>query len=111
MRGGLGQTIEIEPHEGYDFSFNATFDRIENPACGRMGGGNGTAGRLALADGTKLSGKGRQLVKNGPRLKLSLPGGGGYGAPANRDPVRIKADLRAGLITADQAKTDYDLNG
>jgi len=107
LRGGLGQIIEIEPREGYDFYFNAMFDRVDNPARGRDGGGEGAAGRVELADGTRLRSKGRQLVKNGQRLRLSLPGGGGYGAPEARDPALVAADLRAGLITPDQAKQDY----
>ena len=46
-RGGLGQTIEIEPRDGYAFHFNAMFDRIENPARGRNGGGPGASGGVA----------------------------------------------------------------
>lgn len=111
LRGGLGQIIEIEPREGYDFFFNAMFDRVENPARGREGGGDGAPGRVELADGTPLRSKGRQLVKNGTRLKLSLPGGGGYGAPKDRAPSLIEADLRAGLITAEQARKNYDFKG
>lgn len=107
LRGGLGQIIEIEAREGYDFYFNAMFDRVDNPARGRDGGGEGAAGRVELADGTRLRSKGRQLVRNGQRLRLSLPGGGGYGAPEGRDPKLVAADLRAGLITPDQAKQDY----
>ncbi|GAW36764.1 acetophenone carboxylase delta subunit [Roseovarius sp. A-2] len=107
LRGGLGQTIEIEPRDGYDFYFNAMFDRVENPARGRDGGAAGAAGRVELADGTKLRSKGRQLVRNGQRLKLSLPGGGGYGAPGDRDRAQLENDIRAGLITPDQAKQDY----
>jgi len=106
-RGGLGQTIEIEPREGYDFYFNAMFDRVENAARGRDGGGTGAAGRVELSDGTKLRSKGRQLIKSGQRLKLSLPGGGGYGEPSQRDKALIENDLRAGKITPAQAKEDY----
>ena len=107
FRGGLGQTIEIEPREGYDFYFNAMFDRVDNPARGRNGGANGAAGRVELSDGTKLNSKGRQLVKNGKRLRLSLPGGGGYGEPKKRDRVLIEADIEAGLISLDEANRDY----
>lgn len=107
LRGGLGQTIEIEPRKGYDFYFNAMFDRVKNPARGRDGGMPGGEGRVELADGTQLRAKGRQLIKNGQRLVLSLPGGGGYGSPSDRDPVMVAADLDAGLITKDQAKSDY----
>ena len=110
-RGGLGQTIEIEPRAGYDIYFNAMFDRVENPARGRQGGSNGAAGKVELATGQKLKSKGRQLVKNGQRLKLSLPGGGGYGSPEKRKPEDIKEDLRAGFISLHQAKTDYRYKG
>ncbi len=107
LRGGLGQVIEIEPREGYDFYFNAMFDRVENPARGRDGGLPGGAGAVELADGTRLRSKGRQLVRNGQRLRLSLPGGGGYGDPRSRDRDAIARDIAAGFITADQARTDY----
>nr|WP_306265473.1 hydantoinase B/oxoprolinase family protein [Pararhizobium sp. IMCC3301] len=111
FRGGLGQIIEIEPREGYDFFFNAMFDRVENAARGREGGSAGAAGRVELADGRRLHSKGRQLVKAGERLKLSLPGGGGYGTPSERDKTKIADDLRAGLITPEQAKTEYGYEG
>ncbi|MEM6932014.1 MAG: hydantoinase B/oxoprolinase family protein [Pseudomonadota bacterium] len=106
-RGGLGQTIEIEPRAGYDFYFNAMFDRVENAARGRDGGAPGATGTVELADGTKLRAKGRQLVRNGQRLKLSLPGGGGYGDPKARDRDAVARDIAADFITAEQAKTLY----
>ncbi len=109
QRGGLGQTIEIEPRDGYDFYFNAMFDRVENPARGRDGGQTGGEGRVELADGTKLQSKGRQLVRNGQRLKLSLPGGGGYGDPRERSRKAVETDLAAGFISAEQAKSVYGL--
>ena len=107
QRGGLGQTIAIEARDGYDFYFNAMFDRVKNPARGRDGGLAGGEGRVELADGTKLRSKGRQLIRNGQRLKLSLPGGGGYGSPKDRDPGLVAMDLDAELITEEQAKSDY----
>ncbi len=107
QRGGLGQTIEIEARDGYDFYFNAMFDRVENAARGRDGGHSGAPGRVELSDGTKLRSKGRQLVKNGQRLRLRLPGGGGYCNPLDRPRDAIQDDLEAGLISADQARSDY----
>ncbi len=108
-RGGLGQTLEIEPRAGYDFWFNAMFDRIDWPARGRDGGGPGAPGSVELTDGTRLNGKGRQLVASGSRLRLSLPGGGGYGDPRQRDRALVRADLAAGYITPEQASNDYGL--
>ena len=107
QRGGLGQVIEIEPRAGYDIYFNAMFDRVENPARGRAGGAPGACGGVELADGTELRAKGRQLVRNGQRLRLNLPGGGGYGPPEERRKDQIAADLEAGFISPEQAKSDY----
>ncbi|MEO0750610.1 MAG: hydantoinase B/oxoprolinase family protein [Pseudomonadota bacterium] len=106
-RGGLGQIIEIEPRAGYEFWFNAMFDRVENAARGREGGHNGMAGSVELTDGTKLRSKGRQKIEVGQCLRLSLPGGGGYGPPQARAPAAIVADLAAGIVTPAQAKTTY----
>jgi N-methylhydantoinase B len=108
-RGGLGQTVEIEPREGYDFYFNAMFDRVDNAARGRDGGASGERGYVELTDGTVMRGKGRQLVKNGQRLRLLLPGGGGYGKAIDRDTAQVRADLVADYITNDQARQDYTL--
>ena len=110
-RGGLGQIIEIEPREGYEFWFNAMFDRVEHPARGRDGGDNGAAGIVAMADDTKLRAKGRQLITKSQRLRLSLPGGGGYGTPTERDEKDIQADVEAGLITLEQAAQSYGYKG
>ena len=81
QRGGDGQVLEIAAAEGHQFHVNAMWDRIDHPARGRAGGADGAAGRASLDDGTRLKGKGRQLIPNGRRLVMELPGGGGYGTP------------------------------
>ena len=45
----------------------------------------------------------------GARLCLALPGGGGYGTPADRPEADIRADLEAGYITLEEARTVYGL--
>ena len=107
QRGGLGQVIEIAPRAGYDFHFNAMFDRVQNPARGREGGGTGAPGRVELTDGTPLRSKGRQLVRDGQRLRLSLPGGGGYGDPRERDRTAVAQDIAAGFVSAEEARAAY----
>ncbi len=98
-RGGLGQVIEIEPLPGHEFDFSAMFDRVNHAAKGRDGGGPGAAGVVALDDGTALKPKGWQHVPEGRRLVLHLPGGGGYGDPAQRDPAARANDLSKGYIS------------
>ena len=77
--GGEGQVIEIAHSQGAPFAVFALFDRIENAARGRDGGIAGLAGRAYLSDGTRLKGKGKQIVPPGLSLILELPGGGGLG--------------------------------
>jgi N-methylhydantoinase B len=38
---------------------------------------------------------------------LSLPGGGGMGNPAERDPALVARDVRDGLVSAGSAERDY----
>ena len=99
FRGGLGQVIEIGPAEGYMFEFSAMFDRVDNPARGRSGGRDGARGAVRLDDGTPFGSKGKQTVPAGRRLILELPGGGGFGDPAERDPAAVANDLAQGYVS------------
>ena len=98
QRGGLGQIIELGPTDGYEFQFSAMFDRVANPARGRCGGHDGGAGAVYLDDGTPFQAKGKQLVPAGRRLILELPGGGGFGDPAERDPDAVANDEAQGYL-------------
>jgi N-methylhydantoinase B len=100
VRGGLGQVIEVR-HAQPDAAFliAAAFDRVDNPARGALGGGNGAPGRLRLASGGTLRAKGRQIVPAGDRLVVETPGGGGLGEPSKRDPALVARDLREGLVS------------
>jgi len=106
-RGGLGQTIEVESREGAPFGIYATFERTVYAARGRGGGGPGALGRLRLASGKTLRNKGFQIVPEGERLIVEMPGGGGLGDPAARDPAAIGKDVRRGLVSPEAAKRDY----
>jgi N-methylhydantoinase B len=106
-RGGLGQIMEIGGDDDLEFACNAIFDRIGNPPKGRDGGSAGAAGRVELKSGAPLRAKGFQIIPNGDRLVLHLPGGGGMGDPTKRDPALVAQDVREGLISALSAKRDY----
>ncbi len=98
-RGGLGQVIEIGPVDGYMFEFSAMFDRVDNPARGRAGGGDGAPGRVYLDDGTPFPTKGKKAVPADRRLILELPGGGGFGNPSDRDPAASENDRKQGYVS------------
>jgi N-methylhydantoinase B len=99
FRGGLGQILEIEALPGHEFDFSAMFDRINHPARGREGGGDGASGVVALDDGTTLKPKGWQHVPAGRRLILKMPGGGGYGDPRRRSVDARRQDAVKGYVT------------
>ena len=106
-RGGLGQIMEIGGRDDLAFACNAIFDRVANPPRGRDGGGAGAGGRVMLKSGADLRPKGFQIIPDGDRLVLELPGGGGMGDPGSRDQAAVARDLRDGLITAEQARELY----
>jgi N-methylhydantoinase B len=58
MRGGLGHVMEIASAENAPFAVFAMFERIEHPARG-AGGHDGAPGRVSLASGKPLRGKGQ----------------------------------------------------
>lgn len=110
-RGGLGQVVEISAAQGYSMSFNAMFDRILNAAIGRETGQAGLAGEVHLSDGTVLKGKGSRVhVPAGQRVVLTLPGGGGYGPAKNRDPQKVRDDVRNGYVSAATARETYGVD-
>ena len=74
--GGDGQIIEVEHGDGAPFAVFALFDRIDHPARGRHGGGDGAPGCISRSDGVALRGKGKQVIPAGVSLILELPGGG-----------------------------------
>lgn len=107
LRGGLGQVVEIKADEGHHFFIKAMFDRVKNPARGRFGGKAGEAGVVRLDDGTQMQPKGRQAVPHDRTLVLELPGGGGFGDPAERTQEDIQRDVALGYISSEQAKREY----
>jgi N-methylhydantoinase B len=108
QRGGLGQTIEVEVLTDKPYQFSGLFERIRHPAPGLLGGHPGRTGHLATSNGTPINPKARQFLPPETLVTLELPGGGGFGPPAQRDPEQIRADLRNGYISAEAARTEYE---
>ncbi len=106
-RGGAGQIMEIATKGDLEFAVNASFDRVAHAPKGREGGMDGAAGRVALKSGRTLRTKGLQIIPDGDRLVLELPGGAGLGDPAARDPARVARDVRNGLVSPDTAHALY----
>ena len=107
LRGGLGQTIEIEHAHGAEFSISKMFERVIHPAQGRDGGHDGARGRVGIKEGPEFRGKGKESIPAGTTLIMETPGGAGIGSPLDRDPALVDADLREGVISSSGAESIY----
>lgn len=85
------------------------------PPWGAAGGRPGSPNYVQIirADGSagERFGKGSRLpLRRGDLVRLVTGTGGGYGDPAERDRDLVAADLRDGLITAEEANDVYGLD-
>jgi N-methylhydantoinase B len=106
-RGGLGQIMEIGSAENMPFGISPTFDRVLYPARGRLGGREGARGNIELVSGKTLPPKAHSSIPAGDRLRVSMPGGGGYGDPMRRPAARVAEDVALGLVSAQAARELY----
>ncbi len=96
-----------------DTSMDAFFlsDGTINPPQGVQGGlpGGRASQFLRRTDGelVRLDLCGSVTVQPGERLVSISTGGGGYGSPEEREPERVGADVREGLITSQRARDVY----
>jgi N-methylhydantoinase B/oxoprolinase/acetone carboxylase alpha subunit len=113
-RGGCGQETVITtlPEQTRSVALALYSDHIRFAPEGLAGGEPGQAGDYLL-DGEAL-GADHEAVVNSfiylepeSELTVRLPGGGGYGDPAERDPEAIEADLRAGFVTPEGVRRSY----
>jgi len=103
-RGGCGLIKDMEFLGDALITLRAT-DRCERPPEGLDGGLPGSSGGWVLNEGRpderKLPNKVTNYpVKKGDVLTIRVPGSGGYGDPAERDPEAIARDMAEGLITS-----------
>jgi 5-oxoprolinase (ATP-hydrolysing)/N-methylhydantoinase B len=46
----------------------------------------------------------------GDRIKLTAPGGGGYGKASERDPAALRSDVAEGYVSTEAARTLYGVD-
>ena len=68
--------------------------------------------RMQLPDGTmqRVPSKGAFTAPDGALIILDVPGSGGFGAPAERDPALVRRDLIDGYVTPEAVARDYGLD-
>jgi N-methylhydantoinase B len=108
-RGGLG--IDTRIRCLVPCRINVNLDRTKCPPWGLAGGlqGETNMGLIERADGAQeVIYKGTNVpLAPGDTVTFRTAGGGGYGDPKERQPDRVTADLREGLISAVAAYSIY----
>ena len=109
-RGGAGLLRELEILGSYT-RLTLSSDRKAVHPCGAFGGYDAAGSRCVVthADGatTELASKVTTFLQQGDRLLTVTPGGGGWGAPRDRDPAYVRRDVQASLITRKRAREVY----
>jgi N-methylhydantoinase B/oxoprolinase/acetone carboxylase alpha subunit len=119
-RGGLGGerifTVTVP-----EVTVSALLNRMRTEPWGILGGRAGGVGGLwvrragtgewrtfveefGTMSPSKFSGV---TLREGDQVKIQMPGGGGYGEPADRDVEMVKRDLAEGFITPKGARDQY----
>jgi len=99
--------MEVGSTEDMPFGVSTTFDRVHFPPRGRLGGQPGLAGQVELASGKTLAPKAHSSIPAGDRLRILMPGGGGYGDPRKRPAEKVAEDVRQGLVSIEKARDLY----
>jgi N-methylhydantoinase B len=110
-RGGCGSTYGFTMLG--DCVVSILGDRVDHLPQGIEGGGPGAPNDVHFRIGGKdwvppmRSKADRIALHAGDQVRLSSPGGGGYGDPLDRDLDAVRHDLDSGLVTREIAETRY----
>lgn len=108
-RGGLGIRRDFEfPYAPVQYTVFS--DGRVVPPWGLAGGGEGRTAKYIFdpyGEHRELPSKVTLDIPKGGCMRVETPGGGGYGDPREREPVRIAADLRNEKISPEGAERAY----
>jgi len=110
-RGGCGSVIRFRVLTDRPFTLANTGDRFEYAAGGLFGGREGSKSIFILnperPDERSLDPRATHILELGSSIEYTLPGGGGYDNPFERDPMAVLEDVMNGIVSIERAKTDY----
>ncbi len=108
--GSSSILVEFGP-VGCDIDIGYVSDGTDNAPRGVRGGLDGAPARQVRltrsGEAAKLPGCAQVRILEGERVRSFSCGGGGYGAPVERDPARVAKDVREGWISRDRAREIY----
>ncbi|HWL96445.1 MAG TPA: hydantoinase B/oxoprolinase family protein [Nocardioidaceae bacterium] len=110
-RGGLGQVVEVRRRGSSRWTVNANIDRVVFPAPGAVGGLPGACGSFAdVATGADLPRKQLVRLDSDAGVRLTFPGGGGYGEPHSRPAEAVLHDVVNGYVSIEAAREIYGVS-
>lgn len=105
-RGGPGQEIGLRARSDVGTTLTIRPDLMKYPAEGLRGGQRGSAGDVIM-NGERMHRFVPHQFKQGDEVILRVPGGGGYGLPAERERAAVLQDVALGLVSSEQARSVY----
>ena len=112
QRGGFGVNYTIRLRRG-NARASMVMDHGRVGPQGALGGSDGGVNTVAI-DQRGVEYRPAHLSKDqdiqlvpGDRIRVSTPGGGGYGDPFKRDPAKVAKDVSRGYYTPAQAEKLY----
>ncbi len=110
FRGGMGLFRIITILED-GTTVTISSDRNKIRPWGVLGGGPASPARFGLTDSRgknlEMGSKDTRRVSSGDTMTTMTSGGGGWGPPWERDPEKVRLDVREGLVSLERARTDY----
>jgi N-methylhydantoinase B len=114
-RGGFGVNYAIRVRRG-DARASMVMDHGRTGPLGALGGEDGGVNTVAIERNGETY-RPQHLSKDqdielapGDVIRVSTPGGGGYGDPFTRDPAKVAADVARGYYTVEEAERRYGVN-
>ena len=110
-RGGLGTEQVVMARA--PITMNVQVDRVHCPPWGLDGGKEGLGNQVTIRiDGKEITDYPNsklftKRLKKGDAFILRTGGGGGFGAPRERDPERVAHDVRQGYVSREAARSGY----
>ena len=112
QRGGFGVNYAIRVLRG-SARASMVMDHGRSGPLGALGGADGGVNKVAIERGgdtyrpPHLSKDQDIQLAPGDVIRVSTPGGGGYGDPARRDPAKVQDDVSKGYYTREEAAARF----